>query len=114
MIANCAGGFDPFGLSEAGFFRDLLTISKLVIPAALGFLLWRLHLTRRLNARQSSSVLGLAEVAAETPATRFWSLRFSPLPVLLSLMIAVLTFELGLLSVFAHEFVHNIFDHLRG
>ena len=64
MTTNCAGeAFKLYGLEERDFFSQVANLMTLVVPAAIGYALWRIFVTNR-TGPVGTTVLGLDENSA--------------------------------------------------
>jgi|SRR5215211_1200675 len=64
MIIDCLGGSHPLlRLEEGGFFSTVKTLMTFVIPAAIGYALWRIFVTNR-TGPEGTTILGLDENSA--------------------------------------------------
>ena len=50
--------YEPMGLTDEGFVRDVATLLIVVVPAAIGLTLWRIFVTNR-SQHQSLQTLAL-------------------------------------------------------
>jgi hypothetical protein len=63
MIPNCFGEpFQLYGLEDRDFFSQVATLMTIVVPAAIGYALWRILVTGRAWP-VGTNVLGLNENA---------------------------------------------------
>lgn len=67
MITNCGGDpFQIYGLEERDFFFNVGVLMLVVIPAAIGYALWRIFVTNRTGLR-GTTILGLDENSVTHP-----------------------------------------------
>lgn len=63
MITDCVGGASQhylYGLEEGGFLFDVAGLMIFIIPAAIGYALWRIFVTNRRGSGRTT-ILGLNE-----------------------------------------------------
>jgi hypothetical protein len=63
MITDCFGGSYYYGLEERGFIFDVGVLMIAVVPAAIGYALWRIFVTNR-TGPEGTTILGLDENSA--------------------------------------------------
>ena len=103
MVTNCGGG-DPhlYNLREMIFFTDLLLLLVLVvIPVAIGYVLWRIFVTNRMRPG-GTMMLGL-----DANSARYEELYGRTFPwrsLFTHAAVGVATFEFG---VFVYGIVVN-------
>jgi hypothetical protein len=113
MVTDCFGArASYFGDAEPVFLQNSFALLKVIIPAAICLLLWRLFVTNRGAAWQNGSILGLDRAATDSPDARLCFSEISTSLLLLYAATAVVTFNAGLLSTMAFEslrhFMHEV------
>jgi hypothetical protein len=97
VIIICFGCDDGLlGLDELVFFADAIALHLFVVPAIIGFLLWRIFITNKVGPRGGITVLGLD--ASSAIYSELGQRRVSRYIRFEYMLVAVLTFVLGLLT----------------
>jgi hypothetical protein len=85
-------------------FVELVSVLMiLLVPPAIGYMLWRIFVTNRMSPRGGVCVLGLCETSA-TPA-EMYGRRISCWTFGLYVLTGLLTFKLGLLAFDFYSYV---------
>ncbi len=106
MVTDCFGARAwDFSDTEAVFLQGSLSLLKIIVPCAICLALWRLHAASKDGSRRNASILGLNEVSTghQEAAPRLFFIYVS---------IMIVTFNLGLLSVLACEFLRHTLHQL--
>jgi hypothetical protein len=105
MVTDCAGlGFWDISDAETVFLNDAFSLIRIVIPAAICLLIWRMRVT---NRTQSVTVLGLDEF------THLQTRRNPSRPTLLLCAATTsITFLVGVLTFKAYELLLEILSSL--
>ena len=105
MVTDCAGlGFWDMSDAETVFLNGAASLSKIIIPAAIFLLIWRMRVN---NRTQNVTVLGLDESAyLQTP------LNPSRSTLLLYAATTSIMFLVGVLTFKASELLREILSSL--
>jgi hypothetical protein len=69
MVTDCGGlGAWDISDSEALFLQGSLSLLKVVIPATILFLVWRIYRTRQSESTQDTSIFSLKQTSMDEPA----------------------------------------------
>ena len=102
MVTDCAGlGFWDMSDAETVFLHGTLSLMRIIIPAAICLLIWRVRITNRPG---NVLVLGLDE----STNSQMISSRVSRPLLFLYATTAFITFELGLLTFRAYEVLQQM------
>jgi hypothetical protein len=104
MVTDCFGAraFD-FSDTEAVFLQGSFSLLKMIIPAAICVLLWKLYVANKDGDYRQSEILGLRENRSIDHSAKTKCERISLLMLFLYFATAAVTFSLGLLSFHAYE-----------
>src|SRR5215216_8182002 len=105
MITDCFGGSYYSGLHENDFISIVERLMVLVVPAAIGYALWRIFVTNRIGPA-GTSVLGLDENS--TTYTELYGRRISWGSISLYVLTSVVTFKLGVLAFEVFRYVMDL------
>src|SRR5215216_598563 len=107
MITDCFGGssYYYYGLEENDFFSVVDNLMTLVVPAAIGYALWRIFVTNRIRPG-GTTVLGLDENSATY--TELYDRRIPWPSLVLYVLTSVVTFKLGVLAFEAFWYVMDL------
>jgi len=78
------------------FIDDIAELAIYMVPPAIGYMLWRIFVTNRMNPRGNVCVLGISETSA-TPA-EMYGRRISCWTFGLYVLTGLVTLKLGLLA----------------
>jgi hypothetical protein len=85
-------------------FVELVSVLMiLLVPPAIGYMLWRIFVTDRMSPRGGVCVLGLSETSA-TPAESY-ARRISCRTLGLYVLTGLVTFKLGLLAFDCYSYI---------
>ena len=85
------------------FAEQVTNLVNLVVPAAVGYTLWRIFITNRMGPRGNVVVLGLDESAATYSG--MYQQRISRRTLALYFLTSFATFSLGLLAFDTYQYV---------
>ena len=113
MVTDC-GGMQAWDFSdtETVFLKGSLSLLMIIVPSAICFLLWRLYATNKDSPHHNVSILGLNEIPTDNQSTNAYFSKISPCTLLLYITTTVVTFNLGMLSVLAYEFLRHLLHKL--
>jgi hypothetical protein len=104
MVTDCGGlGFWDMSDAETVFLNGAFSLMRIIIPAAICLLIWRIRVT---NRTQSVTSLGLDESAYSHPCLS--RPRISRGTLLLYATTTFITFQVGLLTFKAYELLREM------
>jgi hypothetical protein len=113
MVTDCFGvRAGNFSATEEVFLQGSLSLLKVIVPCAICFVIRKLHTANKNSARQNISILGLNEPSTEVKDADLHLSRISPFIWFLYVTTMIVTFNLGLLSVLACEFLRHTLHKL--
>ena len=108
MITDCSCSYDGlFELNDFGFVVDTVALHVIVVPAIIGYVLWRIFITNKVGPRGGITVLGLD--ASSATYSELGQCRLSRYIRFEYVLVAVLTFMLGVLTSEAYKALFVLF-----
>jgi hypothetical protein len=109
MITDCFGSSEYMGLEEVAFFYDVGSLMLLVVPAAIGYALWRIFVTNRTNP-PGTLILGLDANAATY--TDLYGRRIPWGALSIYVLTSAVTFKVGVLAFEAYYYMQEVFFNI--